>query len=54
MSEEIENGNPDLTPIATKQSSMFLFKLTDDFIEPYRSKSAPFGYRMQLGTPLER
>jgi len=45
MSEEIENGNPDLTPIANKQSSMFSFKLSDDFIESYRSKFAPFGYR---------
>ena len=33
MSEEIENGNPDLIPIAPKQSSMFLFKLTDDVIK---------------------
>lgn len=52
MSEEIENGNPDLTPIATKQSSMFLFKLTDDFIESYRSKSAPFGYRDAAGNSV--
>jgi hypothetical protein len=32
MAEEIENGNPDLTPIANKSASMFSFKLTDDFI----------------------
>ena len=45
MSEEIENGNPDLAPIANKLSSMFSFKLTDDFVASYKEKTAPFGYR---------
>jgi adenosylcobalamin-dependent ribonucleoside-triphosphate reductase len=45
MSEEIENGNPDLTPIAPKNSSMFSFKLSDDFVESYRNTPAPFGYK---------
>ena len=45
MSEEIENGNPDLVPIASKVPSMFMFKLTDDFIASYRDKKSPFGYR---------
>jgi len=45
MSEEIENGNPDLAPIASKLSSMFSFKLTDEFVASYRQKLAPFGYR---------
>jgi adenosylcobalamin-dependent ribonucleoside-triphosphate reductase len=44
MSEEIENGNPDLVPISNK-SSMFMFRLTDDFVDSYRSKVPPFGYR---------
>ena len=44
MSEEIENGNPDLVPISNK-SSMFVFRLTDDFVDSYRSKVPPFGYR---------
>lgn len=45
MSEEIENGNPDLAPIASKLSSMFSFKLTDEFVASYKQKLAPFGYR---------
>jgi ribonucleoside-triphosphate reductase (thioredoxin) len=42
--EEIENGNPDLVPIETKSTSTFAFRLTDDFVQSYRSKTAPFGY----------
>ena len=45
MSEEIENGNPDLTPMAPKNLSMFSFKLSDDFVESYRNTPAPFGYK---------
>lgn len=45
MPEEIENGNPDLSPIANKQSSMFSFRLTDDFVASYKNAFAPFGYR---------
>ena len=44
MLEEIENGNPDLFPIETKSTSTFAFRLTDDFVQSYRSKTAPFGY----------
>ena len=44
MSVEIENGNPDLTPLSVKPS-MFLFKLTDDFVESYKGKASPFGYK---------
>lgn len=44
MIEEIENGNPDLAPLAPK-SIMFSFKITEDFIDSYRSKPSPFGYR---------
>lgn len=45
MPEEIENGNPDLTPIANRQSSMFSFRLTDDFVASYKNVFPPFGYR---------
>ena len=45
MPDEIENGNPDLTPIPNKISSMFSFKLTDDFVSGYKNAIAPFGYR---------
>lgn len=44
MLEEIENGNPDLFPIETKSTSTFAFRITDDFLQSYRSKTAPFGY----------
>ena len=44
MLEEIENGNPDLSPIETKSTSVFAFRLTDDFVQSYRGKTAPFGY----------
>jgi len=42
--EEIENGNPDLFPIETKSTSTFAFRITDDFVQSYRGKTAPFGY----------
>ena len=45
MSEEIENGNPDLVPMASKIPSMFMFKLTDDFVASYKDKKPPFGYK---------
>ena len=44
MLEEIENGNPDLAPIETKSTGVFAFRLTDDFVQSYRGKIAPFGY----------
>jgi len=44
MTQEIENGNPDLAPITTK-TAMFSFKITEDFIDSYRSKPSPFGYK---------
>ena len=45
MSEEIENGNPDLVPMVSKVPSMFMFKLTDDFVASYKDKKPPFGYK---------
>lgn len=44
MTQEIENGNPDLSPIATK-SNMFSFRISEDFVEAYKSKPSPFGYK---------
>ena len=35
-----------------KLSSMFSFKISDDFIESYRSKKAPFGYRDAAGNSV--
>ena len=45
MLEEIENGNPDLAPLINKSSSMFSFKLTEDFVSSYKDVIPPFGYR---------
>jgi adenosylcobalamin-dependent ribonucleoside-triphosphate reductase len=43
--EETETGNAELASIVSKTNSMFSFKLTDDFINSYKQKHAPFGYR---------
>jgi len=43
--EEVETGNAELANPVSKASSMFSFKLTDDFINSYKDKKAPFGYR---------
>jgi len=51
MSEEIENGNPDLSPIATG-ASMFSFKVSEDFIQGYYSKQSPFGYKDAAGNSV--
>lgn len=45
FSEDSENINPNLASTIDKSSSMFIFKLTEDFIESYKGKKAPFGYR---------
>jgi adenosylcobalamin-dependent ribonucleoside-triphosphate reductase len=39
-------------PQVLKLSSMFSFKISDDFIESYRSKKAPFGYRDAAGNSV--
>jgi len=44
MTQEIENGNPDLAPIAPK-TTMFSFRISEDFIDSYKSKPSPFGYK---------
>lgn len=45
MLQEIEPGNPDLLPLTNKISSMFSFKLTEDFVASYKDVIPPFGYR---------
>ena len=52
MSTEIENGNPDLAYAASKQASMFSFRLTDDFVTTYKDKVVPFGYRDAAGNSV--
>jgi len=52
MSTEIENGNPDLAYAASKQASMFSFRLTDDFVTSYKDKVVPFGYRDAAGNSV--
>jgi ribonucleoside-triphosphate reductase len=43
--EEEQTGNPELANTVNKASSMFSFRLTDEFISSFRQKQAPFGYR---------
>ena len=50
--EESENGNPNLASTIDKVPSMFTFRLTDDFVEGYKSKKAPFGYRDAAGNSV--
>ena len=45
MLQEIEPGNPDLSPLTNKITSMFSFKLTEDFVASYKDVIPPFGYR---------
>jgi adenosylcobalamin-dependent ribonucleoside-triphosphate reductase len=51
QTQEIENGNPDLLPISTK-ATMFSFKISKEFIEPYRTKPSPFGYKDASGNSV--
>jgi adenosylcobalamin-dependent ribonucleoside-triphosphate reductase len=44
MIQEIENGNPDAAPLTAK-STMFSFRISEEFIDSYRSKPSPFGYK---------
>ena len=43
--EEVDAGNAELANPVSKTSSMFSFRLTDDFVNSYKDKKAPFGYR---------
>jgi adenosylcobalamin-dependent ribonucleoside-triphosphate reductase len=42
LTQEVANNQP---PSNAKVPSIFSFRLTEDFIDSYRSKKAPFGYR---------
>jgi len=44
MSIDQENNNPN-TSSPSKTLSMFSFRLNEEFLDSYRSKTAPFGYR---------
>jgi ribonucleoside-triphosphate reductase len=46
-----ESITPEVSQVI-KLSSMFSFKISDDFIESYRSKKAPFGYRDAAGNSV--
>ncbi len=46
------NQNTEEVQANIKNQSMFLFRLSDDFIESYRSKKAPFGYTDAGGNSL--
>jgi adenosylcobalamin-dependent ribonucleoside-triphosphate reductase len=41
-----------ITSASSKNASMFSFKLTDDFIDGYRGRVAPFGYRDAAGNSV--
>ena len=41
-----------ITSASTKNASMFSFRLTDDFVDGYRSRVAPFGYRDAAGNSV--
>ena len=46
-----ESITPEVSQVI-KLSSMFSFKISDDFIESHRSKKAPFGYRDAAGNSV--
>lgn len=41
-----------ITSASSKNASMFSFRLTDDFIDGYRGRIAPFGYRDAAGNSV--
>ena len=55
MLEEVhtqEINQPAIITNASKQSSIFSFRISEDFIEPYREKKPPFGYRDAAGNSV--
>jgi len=48
----IEESAPNIINFISKSSSMFTFKITEDFIETYRSKKVPFGYTDAAGNSV--
>lgn len=45
MSNEITTQELTAQSIGSKSSLFFSFRISDDFLETYRNKKAPFGYR---------
>lgn len=43
--EDTEAGNSELAEAVSKSASMFSFKINDDFVQSYKTKNPPFGYR---------
>jgi adenosylcobalamin-dependent ribonucleoside-triphosphate reductase len=43
--EDSETGNSELAEPVSKSYSMFSFKINDEFVESYKTKNPPFGYR---------
>jgi len=52
MSNEITIQEPTAQPLGGKSSLLFSFKISDDFLESYRTKKAPFGYRDAAGNSV--
>jgi ribonucleoside-triphosphate reductase len=52
MSNEITTQEPAAQPLGGKSSLLFSFKISDDFLESYRTKKAPFGYRDAAGNSV--
>ena len=47
-----ENTNPNPNNTTTKASIMFSFRLNEEFLDSYRTKAAPFGYRDAAGNSV--
>lgn len=52
MSNEITTQEPAAQPLGGKSSLLFSFRISDDFLESYRNKKAPFGYRDAAGNSV--
>ena len=52
MSNETTTQEPIAQPLSNKSSLAFSFRISDDFLESYRSKKAPFGYRDAAGNSV--
>ena len=52
MSNETTTQELTAQPLSNKSSLAFSFRISDDFLESYRSKKAPFGYRDAAGNSV--
>ena len=52
MSNEITTQEPAAQPLGGKSPLLFSFRISDDFLESYRNKKAPFGYRDAAGNSV--